>query len=94
MTTETLRMVRNILLRSAALGCAYMLLSLLLWLPFADKWTPMTTTLYHIPPEKVRDLVVDFLTWAKFYTTFVLIVPALAIHWTLKHEAAKSHKTS
>jgi hypothetical protein len=32
--------------------------------------------------------VIDFLSVAKFFAIFFLLVPGLAIHWTLKSETA------
>jgi len=89
MTLESLRLVRNILLRSALLCYGFLLLSALVWLPLAETWTGLTSTWYHIPPERVNEIVIDFLSVAKFYAIFVLLVPGLALHWTIKSEQSK-----
>jgi hypothetical protein len=86
MSLETLRLLRNILLRSAALCYLVLILSAAVWIPFADTWTGLTTSWYHVTPEKVQNIVVDFLSAAKFYAIFLLLVPGLALHWTLKRE--------
>lgn len=89
MTLDSLRLWRNILLRSAALSYAFLMLSALIWLPFSDTWTGMTSSCYHITPETVHNIVVYFLSVAKFFAIFVLLVPGLALHWTIKREMAK-----
>lgn len=89
MTLESLRLWRNILLRSAAISYAMLLLSALAWLPFSETWTGLTSSWYHITPDSVHNLVVQFLSAAKFYSIFLLLVPGLALHWTIKGEEAK-----
>jgi len=89
MTLESLRLTRNILLRSAVLCYLFLILSALVWLPLSETWTGLTCSWYHITPERVHKIVVDFLSVAKFYAIFVLLVPGLAVHWTIKSEESK-----
>lgn len=86
MTLESLCLTRNILLRSAALCYAFILLSALIWLPLSETWTTLTVNWYHITPDRVHNIVIDFFSVAKFYGIFVLLVPGLALHWTVKKE--------
>jgi hypothetical protein len=89
MTLDSLRLWRNILLRSAAICYAFLLLSALIWLPLSETWTAMTSSWYHITPETVHNIVIYFFSAAKFFAIFVLLVPGLALHWTIKREMAK-----
>ena len=89
MTLESMRFARNLLLRSAAVCYGLLILSVLAWLPLSHTWTRVCTNWYHVTPEKVHAIVVDFFTVAKFYAIFVLLVPALALHWTIKSEESK-----
>ncbi|MBX3150363.1 hypothetical protein KF728_09465 [Candidatus Obscuribacterales bacterium] len=89
MTLDSLRLWRNILLRSAALCYAFLLLTALIWLPLSDTWTGLTSRWYHIAPETVHNIVIYFLSVAKFFAIFVLLIPGLALHWTIKREMAK-----
>ncbi len=89
MTLDSLRLLRNILLRSAAISYGFLLLSALIWLPLSDTWTGFTSNLYHITPETVHNIVIYFLSVAKFFAIFVLLVPGLSLHWTIKREMAK-----
>lgn len=86
MTLESLRLLRSVLLRSAVLCYIFLILSALVWLPLADTWTGLATSWYHITADSVHNLVVYFLSAAKFYAIFVLLVPGLALHWTVKRE--------
>lgn len=89
MKTESLRLARNLFLRAAAISYAFLIVSALIWLPLSETWTQMTCSLYHITPERVHNIVVDFLSAAKFYAIFLLLVPGLALHWTLKQELSR-----
>ena len=89
MTLESLRLIRNILLRSAVLCYAFLILSALIWLPFSETWTGLSSSWYHISPERVHTIVINFLSVAKFYAIFVLLVPGLALHWTIKKEESR-----
>ena len=89
MTLDSLRLWRNILLRSAALCYAFLIVSALIWLPLSETWTGLTSNWYHITPEAVHNIVIYFFSVAKFFAIFVLLVPGLALHWTIKRETAK-----
>lgn len=89
MTLESIRLARNILLRSAVLCYAFVILSALIWLPLSETWTGLTSNWYHITPEKVHNILIDFLAAAKFYAIFILLVPGLALHWTIKSEESR-----
>jgi hypothetical protein len=89
MTLESLRLARNILLRSAVLCYAFLILSVLLWVPFSQTWTGLTSSWYHIAPDRINTIVINFLTVAKFYAIFILLVPGLALHWTISKEVAR-----
>jgi len=67
----------------------FLILSALVWLPLSETWTGLTSNLYHVTPERVQNIVVDFLSVAKFYAIFVLLVPGLALHWTIKSEESR-----
>jgi hypothetical protein len=90
MTLDALRLARNILLRSAAICYGFLIVSAVVWLPFADTWTGLTSSWYHVAPENVHNIVVAFLSVAKFYAIFILLVPGLALHWTIKREQLRS----
>ena len=94
MTLESLRLTRNILLRSALLCYAFIVLSALIWLPLSETWTGLTASWYHITAERVHNLVLDFVAVAKFFAIFVLLIPGLAIHWTIERERARKQGSS
>lgn len=89
MTLDSLRLLRDILLRSAVLCYGFLLLTALIWLPLSETWTGLTSNWYHVTPETVHNIVLYFLSVAKFLAIFVLLIPGLALHWTVKRETAR-----
>lgn len=90
MKNETIRQFRNILLRTFAVTCILNLLMAAATFGLWDTWTVMTGQWFHTSPESLGPLMVNFFTATKFFALFVLLGPALALHWTLKSETAKA----
>lgn len=92
MTIDNLRLVRNILLRSFIVGTLIYLFSVIATYSAWDTWVSLTSKWYHADEPTLSRLVLDFFVNCKFFLTFILLVPALGIHWTIKTE--ESSKTS
>ncbi len=88
MNLESLRLVRNILLRSAVIGVGFTLFIQVVTLVGWDTWTDLAVTRFHADPLQFANLVLSFLTAIKFFLIFILLTPGLAIHWTIKQEQA------
>jgi len=86
MNLEYLRLIRNILYRSAAVAAV---LSLIFWaLTFGmwETWSSMCLKMYNLNQTQLMTLCIDFFTQVKFLVWYVFLTPALAIHWTIKRE--------
>lgn len=84
---DSLRVLRNTLLRAALLSvvCSYMMV--LVTFGFWDTWDAVVTQLLHIAPGALsRVVVLYFFIAVKFFNIFILLVPALALHWTIKSQ--------
>jgi len=90
MNLDLLRLVRNILLRTAAIAYSFILVSSLVTITFWDTWTGLNSQWFHISPETLGLLVANFLACAKFYAIFLVLSPALALHWTIKASEKKA----
>jgi hypothetical protein len=84
MHLETLRLIRNILLRTAAVSYLFVMLTVPITFFFSDSLSAYTANLLHTTPAEYNILVANFYTSAKFYVIFILLSPALALHWTIK----------
>lgn len=89
MTLDSLRLIRNILLRAAIVCYAFALLMALSTIALWDTWTALTSQWFHTAPETLGPMILYFFSAIKFYAIFILLVPGLAIHWTLKREESR-----
>jgi hypothetical protein len=90
---ETLRLVRNVLLRCFAVGVVFALLTLLAMLAFWPAWTGLAMRWFHADEAQLGVVALQFFTAIRFYFVFVLLAPAVALHWTLSSERARAART-
>jgi hypothetical protein len=86
MSLDALRLVRNVLLRSFVIGIAVALVYLVLTLAAWNTWTGLAMAWWHTDEQHLSSLVINFFTTIRFYLVFILLVPALAIQWTIRSE--------
>lgn len=86
MTLDSLRLVRNILFRCLAVGVAFAFLLALVTFGAWDSWIGFATGLFHTDEAAIRNLVMDFFTAIRFFLLFIILTPALALHWTIKRD--------
>jgi hypothetical protein len=83
---ETLRLIRNIVLRCFAIGVVFALLMLIATLAAWPAWTGLAVRWFHVDEAQLGNVVLAFFTAIRFYFLFILLAPALALHWTLRSE--------
>ncbi len=92
MTLDSLRLIRNILLRTVVISFVLYLTMFITTFAFWNTWTRLTSQWFHIPVEALGPLMLNFFAEIKFYNIFVLLAPALALHWTVKREMQDRQK--
>ncbi len=92
MALETLRLIRNILLRSFLIGAAIDLVQIVATLTAWSFWISLASAVWHTDEPHLSAVALNYFTLTKFFLVFVLLAPGLAIHWTIKSELAR--KTS
>lgn len=90
MSCETLRLLRNILLRSFVIGLGLALILVIITLNYWAAWMPLATGWFHTDATILTPIVLKFFVDLRFFLFFVLLTPGLAIHWTLKRELART----
>lgn len=81
---ETLIIIRNILLRTVIISIIYVFIIFICYLSMQNFMISMIDQVYKINAEQSHILIVHFIALIKFFILFVLLFPALAIHWTIK----------
>lgn len=84
MNTDSLKQIRNLLLRtfviSVLVAWSTAALTILCW----DTWTAMMAQWFRMPPTEMGLMMGNWFALIKFYMIFVLLVPALALHWEIR----------
>jgi hypothetical protein len=86
---ETVRLLRNVFLRSFVVGAVLALLSVIVTMGGWNTWMPFAARLFHTDPLTLALVVLQFFVGLRFFLYFCLLTPAIALHWTLKAEARR-----
>jgi hypothetical protein len=86
---ETLRLIRNVLLRSFAIGVGFALLMLIGMLVAWPVWSGIAMSWFHTDEATLSSAALRLFIEIRFYLVFVLLTPGLAIHWTIRSELAR-----
>lgn len=89
MTLETLRILRNVLLRSFVVGLVLIMAMALATMAAWDTWTGLAGGWFHTDETVLVPIVLKFFVDVRFFLLFVVLAPGLGIHWTIKRELAK-----
>ncbi len=89
MTIETLRLLRNILLRSFVVAVVIDALQIIVTLLAWKFWISLASGLWHTDEQHLSSVALAYFTATKFVLVFVFLAPAIAIHWTIKNELAR-----
>lgn len=82
---KTIRVIRDTLLRAFLIGLLFGLLYAGVYYGGRGYWDRLMVDRWRVVDEKsLHVLALSFLTLIRFYLVFVLLIPALALHWTLK----------
>jgi ABC-type arginine/histidine transport system permease subunit len=86
MNTTTLRLARNLLLRSFVVGLVIALLLGLIVMAGWSTWIDLASAWFHTDEATLTPIILQFFMTIRFFLLFILLTPALAIHWTLKKD--------
>ena len=89
MTLDSLRLLRNILLRSFVVAAVIDALQIIVTLAAWNVWISLASSSWHTDAQHLSAVTLTYFTLVKFFLVFVLLAPAIAIHWTIKSEFAR-----
>ena len=85
---ETIRVIRDSLFRTFLIGLIFGLLYVCVYYGWRDHWDRLVVVRWALIDQKSLDvLTMSFFGLIRFYLVFILLAPALALHWTLKRLA-------
>ena len=91
---DTLRLLRNVLLRCFAIGIILAVLTLIAMLAAWPFWTGLAMRWFHADEAQLGVVALQFFTAIRFYFLFLLLAPALALHWTIAAERARAARSA
>lgn len=91
MNLELVRDLRNILFRTLVITYCFTLFMQLATFALWDTWTGLTAQWFRTNVSELGPILVGFFVAIKFYAIFVLLAPALALHWTLKKKEKRGY---
>jgi len=86
MIYESLRLARNLLLRTFAVGLIIAIILGFITIAAWSSWTPMAGNWFHADEAVLSRLVLEFFLTVRFFLLFIILAPALALHWTMRKE--------
>ena len=84
MNKEVLVLIRNILFKTFIVGVLFALFLFVMTWFFWDAWSTFIYSKFQMTEKELGEQVVNFFIWLRFYLVFVILVPAIALHWTIK----------
>lgn len=89
MIYDTLRLIRNILFRIFVIGTVIALGLGLVTLTSWTTWMGIASQWFHTDTATLTPIVLKFFMDIRFFLLFIVLAPALAVHWTLKRDLDK-----
>jgi hypothetical protein len=90
MDLQSLKQIRNLFLRTALVSVLLAWLLAALTIGLWDTWTGLMSGLFRTQPVEFGALMGNWFALIKFYIIFVLLAPALALHWEAKRREKQS----
>ncbi len=82
---ETIQIFRTILFRTFLISVVFALLMASVYYGRRDHWDSLIVNRWGLIDQSSLNVVaVSFFSLIRFYLVFLLLSPALALHWTLK----------
>lgn len=92
MAYNGLRIARDVLFRGFLIGLLVLILASVVWLAGINVWTSLLVDQWHWFPDRttLQMVMLIWIGFLKFCIFFYLMLPWLALHWTLKHLEKKA----
>lgn len=92
MNIDSLKQTRDILLRTAVVCLVLAWLLAAMTIGLWDVWSVLTSQWFRTPADQLGPLISNWFALIKFYMIFVLLAPAIGLHWEIKRREKRSGK--
>lgn len=84
MNLEKLKFWRSLLFRTAGVSYLLAAFSSLIAAASWTTWQNLVVQWYHTTPEAIGSVILCYFTGIKFFIVYLLLAPAIGLHWTIK----------
>lgn len=84
MEIEKIIFFRNFLFRTLIIGILFAIFIAVLTFAFWDTWVPLTGRFFRIEEKELGELTLTFFLHVRIVLVFLILAPALALHWMVK----------
>ena len=84
MQKQNMILLRNFLFKTFIVGLLFALFIFVMTMTFWDNWTSLVFSKFQLPAKELAELFVNSMLTLRLYLIFVILVPAIALHWTIK----------
>lgn len=84
MNKEILVFIRNFLFKMFIVGVIFAIFLFVMTWSLWDFWSSFIYSKFLVTEKELGALIVNFFIWLRFYLIFLILVPVIALHWTIK----------
>lgn len=84
MEKQNLILMRNVLFKTFIVGFLFALFIFVMTVTFWDRWSSFIMSKFLLSDKELGTLVVNSFINLRFYLIFVILCPAIALHWVIK----------
>lgn len=81
---QKLILIRDFLFKTFVVSFIFALLLFLITKFFWNNWSSLVYSTFQVSPSELGTLVVNSFLYLRLYLVFVLLVPAISLHWLIK----------
>ncbi len=84
MKKQNLMLIRNIFFKTFIIGLLFTLFLFVMTATFWNQWSSFVYSIFQVDQKELGKIVVRSFVNLRFYLIFILLVPAIGLHWTIK----------
>ena len=84
MEKQKLILIRDFFLKTFIVSLVFAILLFVMTTIFWDKWSGFIYTKFQVSEKELGQLVVNSFLHLRLYLLFVILTPAIALHWLIK----------
>lgn len=84
MQKQNLTLIRDFLFKTFIVGLLFAIFLFAMTVTFWGPWSSLIYSKFQVTEKELGELVVTSFLCLRFYLVFVILVPAIGLHWVIK----------